>query len=761
MNLFSFLSEPLPVALGWTLLHALWQGFALVLPAALLLYVLRRRAGLVRYRVAVLTLFCQIIASAVTFALYYRPGRLLAQLVPATQTNNSVRRVWLTALAETPASWQQTVQHWLNAHLADVVLLWLAGVTVFGVRLVGGWLFVNRLKTTATKPANAALTQTLHRLAGQLNLRPAVQIRESARVAVPVVVGILKPVVLLPIGLVAGLSIAEVEAILAHELAHVRRNDFIINLLQSVIEVLYFFHPALWWLSARVREERENCCDDLALTVCADGRTLARALACVEEFRLARLTPTPALAMAFSSPKKQLLHRVRRVLGVSVRPAVSNGSLAGLTLATLLVLAVSAVAVAQEQKAKQPKPKAKATRPVAMRRFSVSADTEFGTSNDNRLSYVVWHGQRLPAKSVARLQRELDGSLSGKVSLDNVPQPDRDILLTIIEKTNSFENGMNGLATGLSNINYDNIVADAMASVKDLDLAKISADAMESVKDLDLAKISADALASVHLVDSVRLSTGDMKISIDTNIVINSMVNVNDDQIFFNDNGIARAGNRDMAMRVNNRKLDSLNRLMALQNRQSEALRLQMEGVQFQAEQLERQQELLNWKKNRLSDARQRLLDAQRELMNNPAKKLTEADVEKQVAELEQQITAQEKGITALNKSLEEQNAKLREARQPLEKLEAELEKIEGQNSRLSDDMSRYSDAMSRYGDAMGRYGDAQNRLNRLVLPPMPPRPAMRRMLRVRPPFPPKPALAPRPAVAPNPVAAPKAPAKP
>ena len=716
MNLFSLLSEPLLMALGWTLLHALWQGFAIVLPVALLLHILRHRAGLVRYRVAVLTLFCQVVASGITFSWYYHPAQPLAQLMLSTPVSNPVRQVWLTALAETPVSWQQTVQHWLNAHLGDVVLLWLIGVAVFGVRLVGGWLYVNRLKTTATRPANALLTQTLHRLAKQLNLRPAVQLRESARVAVPVVVGILKPVVLLPIGLVAGLSMAEVEAILAHELAHVRRNDFVINLLQSVVEVLYFFHPALWWLSARVREERENCCDDLALNLCADGRTLARALARVEEFRLARLTPlsTPALAMAFSSPKKQLLHRVRRVLGVSVRPAVSNGSLAGLTLATLLMLAVSAFAVAQEQKAKQPKPKPKTTRPVAMRRFSVSADTEFGTTNDRKLSYVVWHGQRLPAKLVARLQRELDNLLTGRINLDDVPQPDRDILLTIIEKTNSFESGMNGLATGLANINYDNIVADALASVKDLDLEKISADALESV--------------------NVNEVMADVQASLDTNIVVNGHANV-DGQTF------ARASTNYNSMGFNNQKLDSLNRLMSQQNRQADALRLQMEGLQFQSEQLERQQELLNWKKNKLNDARQNLLNKQRELMHNENKKLTETDVEKQVAELEQQITAQEKGITALNKSLEEQNTKLREARQPLEKLEAEMEKIESQNNRFSDEMSRYS--------------DAQSRLDAMIHPPMP---ALRPM---RPARALKPAPAPRPAVAPKPVITPKAPAKP
>jgi bla regulator protein blaR1 len=724
MNLFSLFSEPILVALGWTLLHALWQGFALVLPAALVLFGLRRRASLLRYRIAVAVLFGQVAASAITFVRYYQPSQPGAFVSSSVVVSNPVQRVWLTALAETPISWQQTMRVWLEAHLGDVVLLWFVGVAVFGVRLVGGWLYVNQLKTSATQPANAALTQTLNQLARQLNLRPVVLLRESARVAVPVVVGVLKPVVLLPIGLVAGLSMAEVEAVLAHELAHVRRNDFVINLLQSVIEVLYFFHPALWWLSARVREERENCCDDLALTLCADGKTLARALANVEAFRLAQQTPTPALAMAFSSPKKQLLHRVRRVLGVSVRPAVSNSSLAGLTLATLLVLGLSAFSVAQVQKAKQPKP----ARPVAMKKFVVDAATEFGTNNQNQLSYVVWKGQRLSAKSVARLQRELNSSLLGKMNLNNVAQPDRDILLTIIEKTNNLESGMDNLASGLGQIDYSNIVVDAMASVKDIDLAKVSADALASVKDIDLAKVSADALAEVRA-------------SIDTNIVVN---------LSDNDREFEIASKSDVVMRFHNRQIDSLNRLMSQQNRQADALRLQMETLRFQTDQLERQQELLNWKKNKLNDARQQLLDKQRELMDNDDKKLSEAEVEKQVAEMEQKILGAEKSITDLNKSLETQNVKLREARQPLDKLEAEMEKIESQNNRLSDEMNHHSESM--------------NELNEFLNPPASPAAPVYRLRPLRPmramrPF--KPGPAPRPAMAPKPAprpaAAPKA----
>ncbi len=726
MNTISLLSQPVVVALGYTLLHALWQGFALVLPAAVLLHLLRRQSSLVRYRIAVAALFGQVLASTITFALYYQPASAVSSLPAPTPATGSLQRVWLSVVAEAPLSWQQAVRLWLDAHLTDVVLLWLVGVAVFGLRLLGGWAYVQRLKTTATQPASTLLINTMNRLAGELNLRRVVQLRESVRVAVPVVVGILKPVVLLPVGLVAGLSMAEVEAVLAHELAHVRRNDFLVNLVQSVVEVLYFFHPALWWLSARVREERENCCDDLAISVCGDGRTLARALAQVEAFRLVQQTPAPALAMAFSSPKKQLLHRVRRVLGVSIRPAISNGSLAGLTLATLLVLGLSAYAVAQEQRAKQSH--AQMIRPKPARRYKIDQNSEFATSNDNRLSYIIWKGQRLSKASVARLQRALDNSLAGLTNLDNVPQPDRDILLTVIEKTNSFKNGMDALATGLAQIDYNNIVADAVSSVSALNYDKIVNDAM----------------ASVHLIDSIQTADGWIQLhNSHDSLPVDINVNVNTDL-----RGLAvmdALHQRQQALQ--RQKVDSLSRLMNQQHRQTEARRLQIETHRFQIEQLERQTELLNWKKNKLNETRQELLGKQRNLMNSEDKKLAQTDVEKQISDLEQKITAQEKAITELNTALEAMNNKIREARQPMDALESQIEKIEGVAEQYSEQMNRYADAMTQ----MYMSADAWPKAARIRTPRLP------RVL-VRPhalnglvaPIAPLPA--PRPAAAPRPV---------
>src|SRR5213075_1678041 len=137
-----------------------------------------------------------------------------------------------------------------------------------------------------------------------MRLRRAVKLVESAAVEVPAVISWLRPVVLLPASTLTGLAPKQIEMVLAHELAHIRRHDFLVNILQAVVETLMFYHPAVWWMSRRLRIERENCCDDLAVAVCGDALQYARALTRLEELR-----GGPRIALAANGGS--LLTRVR------------------------------------------------------------------------------------------------------------------------------------------------------------------------------------------------------------------------------------------------------------------------------------------------------------------------------------------------------------------------------------------------------------------------------------------------------------------
>jgi beta-lactamase regulating signal transducer with metallopeptidase domain len=326
-------------ALAWALVHFLWQGAAIGL-ASFVAFRLTRSASL-RYAIGVGALVAMIVAPVTTVAVL--GGAAAAQTAVNAATDVQIT-LGLTAPVHTAAdAWAPTAGGSLTIApevLAVAVLAWLVGVAFFGIRLIGGWVVARRLTRRAVQPASDHIQAVARQLADRLAINRAVAILQSSAVIVPVMVGWLKPAVILPVAALAGLSPSQLEALLAHELAHVRRQDYLVNLLQSVAEALLFYHPAVWWLSHRVRADRELCCDDLAVSVC-DPLVYATALT-----DLAAMT-SPGLALAATDG--DLLGRVRRILGQSeVVPTMRAGAMPVLALVLVAGVAVP-VALASTQ----------------------------------------------------------------------------------------------------------------------------------------------------------------------------------------------------------------------------------------------------------------------------------------------------------------------------------------------------------------------------------------------------------------------------
>lgn len=351
MKIPSLISEAFVSAFGWTLLHAVWQGLVLAMIAAVALWLLRGRSSRVRYWTALSVFALQPIVSMITFGVSYQP---VVQSWGTIQKFNQLQGQVLQAVRPVVAMpWYKQAMWFLQAHIDSVVLFWVIGASVLMLRLVGSWVYVQQLKAEGIQLTEARIQQLFKHLSDLLHIRQTVHLFESIKVNTPMVVGFIKPVVLLPVGLATGLTTKQIEAILAHELAHVKRYDYLVNLLQSLVEVVYFFHPALWWLSERVRTEREHCCDDLAVELSGDKLAFAQALAEVEAYR-----QTPLLALGFASKKTALLSRVKRVLGMAEKPARRFNPNA-LLLVLLLAAGVSVYAIQQDD----PKPKkAKSTK---------------------------------------------------------------------------------------------------------------------------------------------------------------------------------------------------------------------------------------------------------------------------------------------------------------------------------------------------------------------------------------------------------------
>ena len=313
-------------ALGWALVHFLWQGAALALVLGIALTLTRATAARTRYSLSLLTLSAMLVAPMATGLRLHRSERATP---PSVGTNDLLRSDVGAQRAIEPASPalptgspatsrpDRSVEPassvaWLRGLLTPalpwLVVAWVAGVVLLSIRLAHGWITARRLRTLGTYPTEQSLQQVLARLAARMRVTRPVQLLESLLVDVPAVLGWLRPVILVPASALTGLTPQQLEVLLAHELAHVRRYDYLVNVAQCVIETLLFYHPAVWWVSRRVREEREHCCDDLVVQVCGDRHLYASALVNMERLRSA----TPRLALAATGGA--LLSRVRRLL---------------------------------------------------------------------------------------------------------------------------------------------------------------------------------------------------------------------------------------------------------------------------------------------------------------------------------------------------------------------------------------------------------------------------------------------------------------
>ncbi len=326
----------LPTAwlVGWTLLHFVWQATLVAGLTGLVLGALSRRAASTRYAVCVAGLVA--LAAAPVVTLLVLTGAEPARLPPLA----------LATLLVTHDLRQE-----LNLLVPGVSVLWCAGVVLMNVRLAAQLIGVRMLARDGHAPLPEPVRGAVRALCRSLGMRRPVDVVLSSRAAVPMVVGWLRPVVLVPAAALAGLSTAQLRAVLAHELAHVRRHDALVNLAQTVLETLFFFHPAVWWLSHRARVEREFCCDDVAVDTCGDRLTYAKALAALDDLRAVR--PEPALAATGGS----LMQRIARLLdaGASRRTARPLAGWLAPAVATLaLTAAVTAMAPAHDEEQAQP-----------------------------------------------------------------------------------------------------------------------------------------------------------------------------------------------------------------------------------------------------------------------------------------------------------------------------------------------------------------------------------------------------------------------
>ena len=367
MNALDYLLRfPWVEPLGRALIHFLWQGALVGLAASLLLRLARRRSPELRYALAASGLaFCVVLPTA-TFLLLARPWQTARPVmsvpastptiiaVPAREVSSPKIPATISAASGSPVvatpgrsfsnppPRPDLLTRWQPAAARTAVGLWIAGVLVLGMRLAVGWARVQFWRSSAQPAENAATVQCFRALAARFGMdarRVRLLVSRAMTLPGPLAMGVLRPAVLFPAWILEQIPLPQIEALLAHELAHIRRHDYLWNLLTSALEVVLFYHPAVWFLGRELRAAREERCDLLAASTCADRLVYVRALAAVAEWRVSAAAVVPAPAAA----RGLLTIRVRRILGLDVPPdPVLTGRNAGWALALASVVLAAA-----------------------------------------------------------------------------------------------------------------------------------------------------------------------------------------------------------------------------------------------------------------------------------------------------------------------------------------------------------------------------------------------------------------------------------
>jgi len=334
-------------ALCWALLHSLWQGLILAVVAGLILVLTKKASSSLRYNLLCCGMILFLAVSGYTFysqlhaidasettstATHPGPGSPVSPepRISDTHGSSSVINAAQQGTHALRTAIDGLVQYF-DTHAAMVVVIWFILFLTRFVKLLSGLVYAQRIRHYQTRLAPTEWQQRLEELLAKLKISRPILLLESALIQVPVVVGYLKPAVLVPIGMLAHLPADQVESILLHELAHIRRKDYLFNLVQHIIDTLFFFNPALIWISSLIRTERENCCDDIAIRETRSRRQLIEALVSFHEYRRRE----NEFAMGFAGTKenpvvlrvKRIVHKTNHSLNIAQQVVLMAGLL--------------------------------------------------------------------------------------------------------------------------------------------------------------------------------------------------------------------------------------------------------------------------------------------------------------------------------------------------------------------------------------------------------------------------------------------------
>lgn len=538
-------------AFGWALLHSLWQGFLIFACLRIVLYVWAHMSARIKYNLSYLSLtgifawFCITLWQQVSAALRVRQATWIMIETGVRQKHLDMPEIYHS---------QATLRHFipqLEMWFPGLVALYVTGVAVMSIKLIMDLVQLKQIRQKQVLPIDAVWEKHLGRLTAQLRIPRKVQLLISTHIQVPVMIGFLKPLILLPVAMFNNLTAEQLEAILLHELAHIKRNDYLLNIFQSIVETILFFNPFIWWITKNIRLEREHCCDDLVIASQVQPLQYAKALVALEEYRLT----VNALAMAAADNKQHLFHRIKRIMEMKTKNINYTQK-----LLAVLIIAVSLVAIAW-------------LNPIQARAKKTSRKTPAPVLT--KISHTLL-GDTTKPKTNARTEEENAEDLDQEAMTAEAKAAAAEAMANI-----DWEDVNNEVSTAMKEVNWEDINREVENAMKNVDWKQINKDIETAMKNVDWNQMNKD-------VDNAMKNINWKQINKDIRTNVNSNVNVNIDT-----NGIqesirigmdaARSAMKDVAIPAAQMGMEAARNAMNSQE-VKEAIRKGMEESRIQTQ---------------------------------------------------------------------------------------------------------------------------------------------------------------------------------
>jgi len=429
MEILNFFSSQIASTIGWTIIHSLWQGLLVSLLLAVILMFIDKKNSHLRSTVSYFALIFLFTISMRTYLELDKNQRKNLQIATSDtsiisrdliEEKNEVLMTSNTSGLKKSKILEYTFffKDFISTHINYIVLLWFAGIIILSLRLLGGIFYTQRLKLREVKRVNNYWEEQIENLSLRFGITKRVKLFQSKLVKFPITIGYFKPVILLPIGLISGIPHNQLEIILAHELAHIKRADYILNIFQSIIEVLFFFNPTVWWISKTIRTEREFLCDDLAIETCGNSVTLAKALFFVQNSDYNK----SKIAMAAIGNKNSLMGRIKRMKHSKSENKIFSATLTIIPMLLLVTLLACSQLNSEIVRDGAPSARSSEVTSVSYANFSVGSTPYSFTSSE---SASAQHSER--------------GAVTTKSTLANVAKIRSSIIANIMDDDNRIK----------------------------------------------------------------------------------------------------------------------------------------------------------------------------------------------------------------------------------------------------------------------------------------------------------------------------------